>query len=306
MKAIRRNIAFALWVVLFLGSCDPLLGGPTADQAVTETAETLGIEISLCIVGDRSRDDEIYSTLRAAGLPISDESFEQVDFTRMDLAGISENPSGFYRRMSKQLAAARANPSAYAYVDWEYEGQNGLDGVPDAKHLAFTATLIGIVKEETGAKVGLWNPFGVLAKLPATTESSIETFRAVDELEPLDWVLVNGYIRHHAGYGDDDQSTIEPSLFANRLTHAITIGRELAQGREVVVSWQGLRRQGGKAFALTDEDVRLWWETIGANGVTQVVWWFDMTDPEQNDERIADAIRHAPIMLEALQSVEIK
>ena len=46
------------------------------------------MNIRLCIVGDRSRDDEIYKRLRAAGLQISDERVEQVDFTKNSAEGL--------------------------------------------------------------------------------------------------------------------------------------------------------------------------------------------------------------------------
>lgn len=260
-------------------------------------------EIRLCIVGDHSRDDEIHKRLRAAGLPISEDRVIQMDTTRKNLDGILNDTPSFYTRVSKQMQVVKDNPSYYTYLDWEFDGHDGLKKVPDDNHLDFAGALVRMLKKNTDSAVSRWNSIGVYNGLPCTTQSSIEAFKKYDEYEPLDWVHINGYIRKHI---DTD---IDALTFVNRLTSAITIGRDLAQGREVMVSWQGLCRLKDKLTEpLTHRDVFAWWQTIVANNA-DVLWWFRTNNKDnmnETNERLADAEAHAPIILEAMQSVEVE
>jgi len=267
------------------------------------------MNIRLCIVGDRSRDDEIYKRLRAAGLPISHEKVEQVDFTKNtaeQLAALpKEDPeklARIHRRTSKQISDAASRQPHYAYVDREYPDQSGLKAVVSDTEARITASFIRTAKAHVNAATSLWNCIGIYNDLPCTTQSSIDSFRKVDKIAGMDWVCINGYIRKHI---DTDIEALE---FANRLTSAITIGRDLADGREIMVAWQGLcRLKDNKTEPLTTRDVFAWWQTIAANRVGKVLWWFRTGDDgEQTDARIDDAIKHAPTIIDAIQSVEIK
>ena len=266
------------------------------------------MNIRLCIVGDRSRDDEIYKRLRAAGLPISDEKVEQVDFTANtaeQLAAIhKEDPeklARIHRRTSRQISDAASQHPHYAYADREYPDQSGLNAVVSDTEARITASFIRTTMAHVNAATSLWNCIGIYNGLPVTTQSSIDTFRAVDKIERMGWVLINGYIRKHIDTG------LEALEFANRLTQAIRIGEELSEFRDLMVAWQGLcRLKDNKTEPLTPRDVFAWWQTIAVNDA-DVLWWFRTGDDgEQTDARLAEAEQHAPIMLSAIKSVEIK
>ncbi len=266
------------------------------------------MNIRLCIVGDRSRDDEIYKRLRAAGLPISDQKVEQVDFTANTAEQLAELPktdpeklARIHRRTGRQISDAASQRPHYAYADREYPDQSGLNAAADDTEARITASFVRVTKGHVNAATSLWNCFGIYNGLPVTTQSSIDTFHAVDKHERMDWVCINGYIRKHIDTG------LEALEFANRLTSAITIGRDLADGREIMVAWQGLcRLKDNKTEPLTHRDVFAWWQTIAVNNA-DVLWWFRTGDDgEQTDARIDDAITHAPTILDAIQSVEIK
>ena len=144
-----------------------------------------------------------------------------------------EKHARIYRRTEDQIDDARSRNPHYAYADREYHDQSGLESVVDGIEANITASFVSAVSSYV-APASLWNCIGIYNDLPCTAQSSLDSFRKVDDIERMDWVCINGYIRKHI---DTD---IEALTFVNRLTQAIRVGEQLADGREVMIAWQGL------------------------------------------------------------------
>lgn len=264
-------------------------------------------QIVTCIVGDRSHNQLIRDTIRAAGLPLSDRTCEQVDFTRRDAETLRQDTrdpddkARIKRYMDDQIDTAAEQKPHYAYADHEYPDHSGLKEVVSYADAGLTGSFIRETKYGVKARTSLWNCVGIYNSLPVTTQSSIDTFELVDRIEELDWVHINGYIKKHI---DTD---IEACEFINRLVSAITLGRSLSRHREVLVSFMSRIVASTGDEPLTSRDIRTWWQTVTALGQKRVLWYIPTGKTgEAVPARLREIEEQAPAILAGIESVGAK
>ncbi len=264
------------------------------------------MEIVLCWVGgQREQYDETVEELRRLGYPISDRTCEQLGYTNTPAEKLRD--SWFVPMVGRVIDRATEREPDFVYADWEPPNYNGVSGMIDIETFATNAYLVDRSRE-TGAQVSLWGFPAITSRLPSSSVSGIATFKLIDRIAPLDWICVNTYIRNHCGVEQEEplRRGIPEHEFANRLTHAISISRLLADGRPIMAAWQGQLRNS-YTEELTPLDVRVWWETIASNGVTQVLWWFETgPDGSQLDQRMQEARWQSPIVVGALNKAVIE
>lgn len=259
----------------------------------------------LCIVGDHRFEPEIRSRLIEMGLPISDEKCEQVDFTRHSVDEI-DGLEWFDKRVGQQIDAAMSHEPQWVYVDWEHDNHMGFNTPVDLDSIYKLKEFIDFTRHAINVPIASWNLPGFKGKFPSSTRSSLMTAQATAKIADPDWFVVNGYIRELIGVRN-----LEAAVFTNRLHDNIVTTQAVADGKPVMVAWQGRLRNGAEPGVLDQETVYAWWQTVASSGVQRVLWYFRTADTDETesvirqetDDRLDEAEWQSPLMLHAIQSV---
>ena len=257
-------------------------------------------KISLCMVNDQSRRDEVISVIEACGFEVNkNEVHVQIDATRKSLEEVADSYDAVIRYFTKQVnAAADAEPTHF-YLDWEHDNHLGYSKPESIEEAMFAEALTVMAKRRlpAGVKEGIWNPFILKEAMPASTRTSIETMLQRHVVNPQDFLIVNGNTRGPI----TPENAVDWVL---RLVQGVEIARTFTS-LPIYLSFQTRDRPRTGATAFTPESVEAWWKTCTTLQVTPL-WWLNAgVDNSQLDARLDEFKAMAPFMHKGINAAVI-